>query len=51
MSDQSFESFRDSHEDGQEWEVDFEGGPTRTTSLSWIAYRATQDPEAEVTAL
>jgi hypothetical protein len=45
---QDFEAFQAAQDDGQEWEVSFEGGPTRTTSLSWIAYKAMEDPEAEV---
>lgn len=48
QNSESFEAFTAAAEDGQEWEIDYEDGPTRTTSLSWIAYRAKQDPEADV---
>ena len=47
----NFTDFQGDSDDGQEWEVDFDGGPTRTTSISWIAFRAMDDDEAAVTQL
>jgi len=49
-SDADFEEFRDSNEDGSEWEIEYEE-QTRTTTLMWIAYRALEDDDATVTKL
>lgn len=51
MSAENFDDFQADQPEGQQWEIDFEGGSTRITSLSWIAYKAMEDEDAEVTKL
>lgn len=49
--EKDFETFQAEADDGQQWEIDIDGGPTRTTTLAWIAYKAKGDDGVEVTAL